>query len=875
MDSNAKSRVWYSNVDDERGNQLNDFIALNNLIIMNDNQDMATYHTTHGESFIDLTLINTNSAVIITDWCVLADDSLSDHRYIAFNIGAQCQEVKYKSTIKYNTCNADWDSFENQITAHLSVYESQIESITDENQLNYYIDSLMKIVLQVCDNTIPKIKNNGNTRANRWWCQQLTQLRRQTNSARRRYQRCQTDRRDQLEQEYLRIKHNYKQTLNRSKIDSWNHFVDISTRGNPWGLIYKISKNQLNSEKVNELISADGYIIHDNKDIARTLLDSFFPTDNTDEDNAIHSRIRAEAKIPNTEENDIPFTTEEITTTIDSQNENKAPGEDGITADIIKKLHSINNSVLTKLYNKCLQLMIFPQCWRSAVIKVIRKPNKEDYRQTSSYRPISLISVFGKIYEKLIISRIMHFLRINQQLSDKQYGFTPQTSTEDALHSLINFIKDAFQRKGFALIISADIDGAFNNNWWPKIINKLRLKKCPKNLFYVSKSYFSSRTAKLWYQNEQEVRTLNVGCPQGSVCGPHYWNLSYDNIFSRDWDEQVINEAFADDTRVMIFAQTIQELEIKANKAIEELVSWANENKLKFNPLKTECVLFTRKLKYNQPKVFLHNQQLKISTTFKHLGIYIDSKLRWKTHANYITSKAQQLIMKLISFAKNKYGLSCRALETIYKGAVLPIVSYASSVWFEAIDSQFVKKPLITLQRRVAIRMIKGYKTISIEAANILANLIPIDLYLKKKSADYFVKRGINNILTDSLLEDYNIDLNYIQRPFKADELPHFALRKSVKIVSESTDDIIAYTDGSKSEEGVGSGFCILKAGIIIKKAIFKLAKHCSVFQSEMFAILKAVQYINTKAEPNETITICSDSLSSITALKNPNSTTY
>jgi hypothetical protein len=68
--------------------------------------------------------------------------------------------------------------------------------------------------------------------------------------------------------------------------------------------------------------------------------------------------------------------------------------------------------------------MVFPQRWRSAIIKVIKKPNREDYRQTSAYRPINLISVFGKIYEKLIINRIMHFLRINKKLSNKQYGFT-------------------------------------------------------------------------------------------------------------------------------------------------------------------------------------------------------------------------------------------------------------------------------------------------------------------------------------------------------------------------------------------------------------------------------------------------------------------
>jgi hypothetical protein len=107
------------------------------------------------------------------------------------------------------------------------------------------------------------------------------------------------------------------------------------------------------------------------------------------------------------------------------------------------------------------------------VVKVIPKPGKKDYRNANSYRPISLLSVFAKILEKLLINRINHFLRSNGKLSPKQFGFTPQKSTEDALSRTVDFIKQTFDEKGFAIIISFDISGAFNSCFWPKILYQL------------------------------------------------------------------------------------------------------------------------------------------------------------------------------------------------------------------------------------------------------------------------------------------------------------------------------------------------------------------------------------------------------------------
>jgi hypothetical protein len=116
----------------------------------------------------------------------------------------------------------------------------------------------------------------------------------------------------------------------------------------------------------------------------------------------------------------------------------------------------------------------------------------------------------------------MFYLNSKDLLSEKQFGFTQQKSTEDALHSLTQFISKSFEKKGYCLVIAADICGAFDHMSWTKVLYELRRKKCPKNLYTLVESYFRDRKAKIWYLNREVERELTIGCPKGSASGPQY-----------------------------------------------------------------------------------------------------------------------------------------------------------------------------------------------------------------------------------------------------------------------------------------------------------------------------------------------------------------
>lgn len=351
-DSNANSRVWFSERDDSRGNLINEFINEKNLIIINNNELTPTYYSTHGKSFIDLTLTNLNASNNVHEWEVLLTDSLSDHKYIYFTLtGSVSQESN--NTRKYRSKNFDWNLFENEINPHIPGIHVRLANCHDSKDVSDIAKSITDLITDTCDKFMKIKKNHNHNKGNKWWNNELTVKRAELNRARRKFQRNFTQNREVLKENYKVIKIQYKKLIIKSKISSFNQFIDNNTRDNPFGVIYKISRNKINPLHNNELINSDGDMITDPNQIAVQILDTLCPDKeySNEELESINDAMTVDNYLC---PDDIPFTEQELTEIINTQNANKAPGFDGLTADIIATLHNIDKSILLKLYNKCL-----------------------------------------------------------------------------------------------------------------------------------------------------------------------------------------------------------------------------------------------------------------------------------------------------------------------------------------------------------------------------------------------------------------------------------------------------------------------------------------------------------------------------------------
>jgi hypothetical protein len=272
------------------------------------------------------------------------------------------------------------------------------------------------------------------------------------------------------------------------------------------------------------------------------------------------------------------YTPEEIWKATETLNSKKAPGEDRITSEILQRAYKQFPNLINTLYNQCLRQGCFPKRWKRAKVIPITKPGKEDTTDPSKYRPISLINVGGKVLEKLLINRIMHHIYTYKLLNQNQFGFTPKKSTTDATMAAKEFVEEGLHQ---GLLVSLGVKGAFDAAWWPSILKTLKDFNCPKNLYYLSKSYFSQRTAGMTTNTLQVGREVSKGCPQVSCCGPAFWNIQYKSLLNLEFRKQTTVTAFADNLLIAVKADSIREAENIMNIEMNKILTWAKNNKLK------------------------------------------------------------------------------------------------------------------------------------------------------------------------------------------------------------------------------------------------------------------------------------------------------
>lgn len=124
----------------------------------------------------------------------------------------------------------------------------------------------------------------------------------------------------------------------------------------------------------------------------------------------------------------------------------KSPDYDLITNKILKFLPKKSIMLLTYLYNSMLRLSYFPLIWKFSTIILIHKPNKPK-NEASSYRPISLLPVLGKLFEKILLRRIRSITQTQNIIPDNQFGFRSKHSITQQIHRIIDKISTSFEKK--------------------------------------------------------------------------------------------------------------------------------------------------------------------------------------------------------------------------------------------------------------------------------------------------------------------------------------------------------------------------------------------------------------------------------------------
>ena len=442
-----------------------------------------------------------------------------------------------------------------------------------------------------------------------------------------------------------------------------------------------------------------------------------------------------------------PVSSSEIELEIVTIPQNKAHGLYSFPTHILRSAKHIISQPLSVLLNKSLEYGIYPTKLKLA--KVIPIYKNDDPSDPSNYRPISLLSVFNRIFEKIMYYRLKSFLEKKNIFNDSQYGFREKRSTEHAILDIINQIENNMDNKMYSCGIFIDLKKAFDTVDHLILLQKLDhygVRGVTNNWFA---SYLLGRqqTTQIGAKNISKKKVILSGVPQGSVLGPLLF-LVYINDISNSSD-QLKFYLFADDTNLLYADKNLRELEIKVNTELSKIFDWLVANKLSLNIKKFNFVIFRPRqkiLNYQvNLKVFDHHTNSYISLErkkfIKYLGVLIDENLSWSYHIAHVASKISKSI-GIISRIRHFVPLS--TLHHIYRSLIQPYLMYGIVAWCNTAKVHRTK--LLTLQKR-ALRLMyfADYKSHAIPFF-ISSRLLPLDMLYFKSVA--VIMHDVSNNLT-------------------------------------------------------------------------------------------------------------------------------
>ena len=355
---------------------------------------------------------------------------------------------------------------------------------------------------------------------------------------------------------------------------------------------------------------------------------------------------------------------------------------------------------LTHICNLSISQGIFPE--QLKIANVIHLYKSDDSTSFNNYRPVSVLCVLSKIFEKIMYNRVAAFLEIFKILHDNQYGFRKKSSTHVALLTFIDKVIEAIENGEYAIGVFLDFSKAFDTVDHQILLNKLDhygIRGCALSWF---KSYLSRRLQYVTYNGSQSSQQMiKCGVPQGSILGPLLFLIYINDLCIVCKSTEPV--LFADDTNLFSSGSNAISLQDGVNNDLAIIAEWLKVNKLSLNIKKTHFMCFSAKNK-SHPGISLQidGEAIAEVNKSKFLVVVIDNKLSWKDHISFVCRKVARGIGVII---KARKVLHNESLKCLYYSFIYPYMIYCNQVWGSACKTNI--EPLQVLQKR-AVRIILG-----------------------------------------------------------------------------------------------------------------------------------------------------------------------
>lgn len=612
---------------------------------------------TRGNNFLDL--IISSDANTIEDISIEEPFETSDHQTITFSIlASQCHTIKKVPV--YNYFKGDYDIIRREIPG------LKWDELSQCRDVDIIWNRLKSDILNLRDKYITK-KGKNKSKC-KWVTRKVQRLRLSKKKAWIKYQK--SNKNTELYEDYkCKLRESVSENK-RAKEVFEQKLADNIKNDNKSFYSYVNSKSRSNN-KIGPLKDLTNNIINGNKETA-DFLNNYFSSVFTQENvNFIPECEKIFSGSSNEIFSDLIIDENEILSRLNKINVGKSIGPDDIHGKLLYEIRQEISKPLAHLFTLSIAVGTVPQDWRDAnVIPLFKKGSKS---QAQNYRPVSLLSIVGKLLESILKEKLVEHMNRHNLIKDSQHGFTSGRSCLTNLLEFFDKVTCELDKSNPVDLIYLDFCKAFDKVPHCRLLRKLEAHGVGGNILGWIKEWLANRRQRVVVEGEfSDWTNVSSGVPQGSVLGPILFL-----VYINDLELGLISllNKFADDSKLLKTVSSEEDVNVLREDLVK-LESWADKWQMEFNVEKCSVIHLGSNNACADYK--LYNRQLKVSENEKDLGIIVDNKLKFSEHCDSIVSKANATLGMI---KRNIVSRNHKVITKLYKTLVRPKLEYCVQAW--------------------------------------------------------------------------------------------------------------------------------------------------------------------------------------------------
>lgn len=576
----------------------------------------------------------------------------------------QLEREQYGKDLKNNISNMPWQ-----------------DETTIEEKWNIYKNLILTSAEKICGRAVI----GGGQKSTPWWTDTVRNVVKQKKEAWKKYL---NSKRDEDKNIYLQRRDEAKLKVREAKQKSWADFgnkMEENYNDNR-KLFWRVVKRLRNDKPcpLRKLKTTDGKIIHERREVEKTWVEHFKDLFSLSLDDDLETEEIQRETNEGIDEEDAEIDTLEFLNAKKKIKIGKAAGGDNIAPEMIKYQGAEADSLLLGIMNQAWEEKRVPKGWKEAIIVPIHKKGSTSI--CANYRGISLLSVPGKIYSRILDNRIRR--EVEHKLGEHQSGFRPGRSVQDHIFSLRQIIEKIIEYDKDLHVGFIDLTKAFDTIPRTHLWKAMDHFEVSKQLQQAIKSFYIHSKARVRIDGQTtEIFDTKRGVRQGCIMSPFLFIMIMDYVTSKClhkfnevnlgmWRLQPVRInllSYADD--LVIFGKNQETLQNNLNILNQELINVG----MHINENKTKTMIISRKRK--EHNLTLNNKTVEQVNIFKYLGAYFTEDGKIQEEIRNRIKNATRIYGYLGRSIIGKQEMSLETKTAVYNAIYCPTLQYSSESW--------------------------------------------------------------------------------------------------------------------------------------------------------------------------------------------------